>query len=89
MGLFGWQELAAVRSDEVLLRINEHNFPISLHLGVLGMNGIAAYFGLRDICAPKAGETVLVSTAAGAVGSCVGQIAKILGCQCRRHRGWS
>ena len=80
MGLFGWQELAAVRPDQVLLRINEQNFPLSLHLGVLGVNGIAAYFGLREIGAPNAGETVLVSTAAGAVGSCVGQIAKILGC---------
>ncbi|MEQ5840097.1 NADP-dependent oxidoreductase [Paraburkholderia acidicola] len=80
MGLFGWQELAAVHPDQVLLRINEQSFPLSLHLGVLGVNGIAAYFGLREICAPKVGETVMVSTAAGAVGSCVGQIAKILGC---------
>ena len=80
MGLFGWQELAVVRAEQVLLRINDQNFPLSLYLGVLGVNGIAAYFGLREIGAPLAGETVLVSTAAGAVGSCVGQIAKILGC---------
>jgi NADPH-dependent curcumin reductase len=80
MGLFGWQELAVVRAEQVLLRINDQNFPLSLYLGVLGVNGIAAYFGLREIGAPLAGETVLVSTAAGAVGSCVGQIAKTLGC---------
>ena len=45
------------------------------------MNGITAYFGLLDVCAPQAGETVVVSTAAGSVGSCVGQIAKIIGCK--------
>lgn len=80
MGLFGWQEYSAVDPSSVLLRIDESEFPISLYLGVLGVNGIAAYFGLMDACAPKAGETVVVSTAAGAVGSCVGQMARILGC---------
>ncbi len=81
MGLFGWQEYACVDPQSVLLRIDEHDFPISLSLGVLGLNGIAAYFGLMDACAPKAGETVVVSTAAGAVGSCVGQMARNLGCR--------
>ena len=53
----------------------------SLLLGTVGMPGNTAYFGLLDICQPKAGETVVVSGAAGAVGSLVGQIAKIRGCR--------
>merc|ERR1719233_2459001 len=53
-------------------------FPLSYGLGVLGMPGMTANYGLVDVCAPKAGEVVVVSGAAGAVGSVVGQIAKIL-----------
>ncbi|XP_063870812.1 prostaglandin reductase 1-like [Scylla paramamosain] len=56
------------------------NLPLSLGIGILGMPGNTAYFGLLDICNPKAGETVLVNGAAGAVGSAVVQIAKIKGC---------
>ncbi|XP_045498431.1 prostaglandin reductase 1-like isoform X3 [Colias croceus] len=56
-------------------------YPVSLALGVLGMPGNTAYFGLKEICRPKAGETVAITGAAGAVGSHVGQIAKILGCR--------
>jgi NADPH-dependent curcumin reductase CurA len=52
-----------------------------LSLGVLGLNGLTAYFGLLEVGRPKAGETVVVSTAAGSVGSCVGQMAKIKGCR--------
>ncbi|MEM1325617.1 MAG: NADP-dependent oxidoreductase [Bacteroidota bacterium] len=55
--------------------------PLPMYLGVLGMTGMTAYFGLLDIGQPKAGETVLVSGAAGAVGAVVGQIAKIKGCR--------
>ena len=57
------------------------DLPRSLALGVLGINGVTALIGLEVVGEPKAGETVLVSTAAGAVGSAVGQIAKILGCR--------
>ncbi|ROT74916.1 protaglandin reductase 1 [Penaeus vannamei] len=57
------------------------DLPKSLGLGILGMPGNTAYFGLLDICQPKAGETVLVNAAAGAVGSAVIQIAKIKGCK--------
>jgi NADPH-dependent curcumin reductase CurA len=54
---------------------------MSTALGVLGLNGLTAYFGLLEAGQPKAGQTVVVSTAAGAVGSCVGQIAKLMGCR--------
>jgi hypothetical protein len=81
MGLFGWQEYAAASDKHVNLKIAPSDLPLSLYLGVLGLNGFTAYFGLLDIGAPEAGDTVVVSTAAGAVGSCVGQIAKIKGCR--------
>lgn len=55
--------------------------PLSLMLGIVGMTGLTAYFGLLDICGAKSGETVLVNAAAGAVGSVVGQIAKLKGCK--------
>lgn len=57
------------------------NIPLSARLGVLGMTGLSAYFGLLELCAPKANETIVVSGAAGAVGSTVGQIGKILNCR--------
>ncbi len=80
-GWFGWQEWAAVEPTAILRRVTEADLPRSLALGVLGINGVTALLGLTEIGAPKPGETVLVSTAAGAVGSAVGQIAKILGCR--------
>ena len=81
MGIFGWQDLAAVDPGTVMRKVAEPDVPLSASLGVLGLNGLTAYFGLLDICRPKAGETVVVSTAAGAVGSAVGQIARIKGCR--------
>jgi NADPH-dependent curcumin reductase len=80
-GWFGWQELATVDAGAVVRRVVESDLPHSLALGVLGINGVTALIGLTLIGDPKPGETVLVSTAAGAVGSAVGQIAKILGCR--------
>ena len=80
-GLFGWQRYAVSDAAKVMRRVTERDLSPSLALGVLGLNGITAYFGLLDVCDPQAGETVVVSTAAGAVGSCVGQIARIKGCR--------
>lgn len=74
-----WQELM-VTSDADLRKIDTTIAPASYYLGILGMTGLTAYFGLMDIGKPKAGETVVVSGAAGAVGMAVGQIAKIHDC---------
>ena len=79
-GRFGWQDYA-VSDGENVRTIDPTVAPISTALGVLGMPGLTAYFGLLEICNPQAGETVTVSGAAGAVGSLVGQIAKIKGCR--------
>ena len=81
MGIFGWQDFAVVDEARVMRKVVEHDVPLSASLGVLGLNGLTAYFGLLDVCRPKAGETVVVSTAAGAVGSAAGQIARIKGCR--------
>ena len=81
MGMFGWQEFAVVGPAAVTRKIWEDGLPLSLSLGVAGLNGITAYFGLLDVGQPRPGDTVVVSTAAGAVGSAVGQIAKLSGCR--------
>jgi NADPH-dependent curcumin reductase CurA len=80
VGDIGWQQYA-VKPEGALRKLDPKMAPISTAVGVLGMPGMTAYFGLLDICDPKPGETVFVSGAAGAVGSLVGQIAKIKGCR--------
>lgn len=77
---FGWQEYL-VSNGQGVRKIDPGLAPISTALGVLGMPGLTAYFGLLEICNPQPGETVVVSGAAGAVGSLVGQIAKIKECR--------
>ncbi|MEC1292612.1 NADP-dependent oxidoreductase [Bacillus mojavensis] len=78
IGNLNWQEYSAV-SESAVRKIDTSLAPASAYLGILGMTGLTAYFGLLDIGRPKEGETVVVSGAAGAVGSTVGQIAKIKG----------
>ena len=80
-GVFDWQDYAVVDASKVQRRISEPDLPISTALGALGLNGLTACFALLDIGQPRAGETVGVSTAAGAVGSCAGPIAKIKDCR--------
>lgn len=75
-----WQEKMVAKAD-YLQKIDGSIAPLSYYLGILGMPGLTAYFGLLDIGKPTKGETVVVSGAAGAVGSVVGQIAKIKGCR--------
>jgi NADPH-dependent curcumin reductase len=78
-GYDGWREAAVSKGSE--LRKLDSSLPISAAIGVLGMPGLTAYVGLLDIGQPAAGETVVVSAASGAVGSIVGQIARIKGCR--------
>jgi NADPH-dependent curcumin reductase CurA len=74
----GWQ-LYGVTRDAT--KVDEARAPLSYYLGILGMPGLTAYFGLHELGQPKAGETVVVSAASGAVGSVVGQLARIAGCR--------
>lgn len=80
LGYAGWQEYAVAAASS-LQKLNPSHAPLSTALGVMGMPGLTAYTGLLNIGQPKPGETVVVAAASGAVGSVVGQIAKIKGCR--------
>lgn len=80
-GWFGWQDYAVVGPEAILTRIETVAAPLSAYAGVLGMNGLTAWLALTRIGRPRPSNTVLVSTAAGAVGSLVGQIAGAEGCR--------
>jgi NADPH-dependent curcumin reductase CurA len=79
-GYDGWQEYAAGPAAD-LRKLDPDGVPVTTALGVLGMPGLTAFVGLIDIGQPTAGETVVVSAASGAVGSIVGQLAKVRGCR--------
>ncbi|PMS16318.1 NADP-dependent oxidoreductase [Trinickia dabaoshanensis] len=79
-GMFGWQDYDT--SDGAGVRkIDDARVPLTAYLGVAGMPGVTAWYGLNKIIAPKPGQTVVVSAASGAVGSVVGQLAKLAGCR--------
>lgn len=79
-GLLGWQEYVAVEPETTRLTVVPEGVSPEQALSVYGITGLTAYFGLLDVGMPKAGQTVVVSGAAGATGSVVGQIAKLKGC---------
>jgi NADPH-dependent curcumin reductase CurA len=81
MGMLGWQEYTITDGACIRRKIIEDDLPLSLSLGVLGINGLTAYFALTEAAQARPGDTVVVSTAAGAVGSAVGQIARLNGCR--------
>jgi NADPH-dependent curcumin reductase len=83
VGMGGWQQYSVIDGNAVgaLRKVDTTHIPLSAYLGVVGMPGVTAWYGLMKICQPKAGETVVVSAASGAVGSVVGQLAKAKGCR--------
>ena len=83
-GRLGWQ-LFAIAEASALRRVDTRGAPLSTALGVIGMPGVTAWYGLLRIGDPRPGETVVVSAASGAVGSVVGQIARLEGMSCDRH----
>lgn len=80
-GWFGWQDYWIGGAEGLLRRVDPAQAPVSAGAGLLGINGLTAWLALHEIGRPKPGDTVVVSAAAGAVGSLVGQLAKLAGCR--------
>ncbi len=83
VGMGGWQQYGVVDGNQagVMRKVDTAHVPLSAYLGAVGMPGVTAWYGLVKLCAPKAGETIVVSAASGAVGSAVGQLARLRGCR--------
>jgi len=83
VGMGGWQQYSVLNAAQsgMLRKVDAQRIPLSAYLGAAGMPGVTAWYGLTRICAPKPGATVVVSAASGAVGSAVGQLAKVRGCR--------
>ena len=83
VGMGGWQQYSVVSANVpgVLRKVDTTGVPLSAYLGAVGMPGVTAWYGLTQICKPKAGQTVVVTAASGAVGGAVGQLAKARGCR--------
>ncbi|XP_056172580.1 2-alkenal reductase (NADP(+)-dependent)-like isoform X2 [Syzygium oleosum] len=79
-GMTGWEEYSLITAPETCFKIEHADVPLSYYTGLLGMPGMTAYAGFFEVSSPKKGETVFISSAAGAVGQLVGQFAKSLGC---------
>ncbi len=80
VGMFGWQEVG-ISDGRGIQKVDTRHIPLSAYLGSVGMPGVTAWYGLNKIMHPKPGQTVAVSAASGAVGSVVGQLAKLKGCR--------
>lgn len=80
VGMFGWQEVG-ISDGRGIQKVDTRHIPLSAYLGAVGMPGVTAWYGLNKIMHPKPGQTVAVSAASGAVGSVVGQLAKLKGCR--------
>jgi len=83
VGMGGWQQYSVVDGNQIgmMRKVDTTHVPLSAYLGAVGMPGVTAWYGLVKLWMPKAGETIVVSAASGAVGSAVGQLAKLRGCR--------